>query len=173
MAIDMNFENLLLEIDAEEKGTNLKSKEVKKAKVMGEEDREMEYAHEQIMEEEGLTKNDLPTEIRKMVITFERKMRMAKAKNAPEKTFLQIQNLSTLIADKILDYLEADVDKFDDGGGIDDGGIDDGGIADDIQDGGSEVDDGIDENDYKEGGSVEIKEKSGIFGGILGGILDF
>jgi hypothetical protein len=173
MAIDMNFENLLLEIDAEEKGTNLKSKEVKKAKVMGEEDGEMEYAHEQIMEEEGLTKNDLPTEIRKMVITFERKMRMAKAKNAPEKTFLQIQNLSTLIADKILDYLEADVDKFDDGGGIDDGGIDDGGIADDIQDGGSEVDDGIDENDYKEGGSVEIKEKSGIFGGILGGILDF
>ena len=168
MAIDMNFENLLLEIDAEEKGTNLKSKEVKKAKVMGEEDREMEYAHEQIMEEEGLTKNDLPTEIRKMVITFERKMRMAKAKNAPEKTFLQIQNLSTLIADKILDYLEADVDKFDDGGGIDDGGM-----ADDIQDGGSEVDDGIDENDYKEGGSVEIKEKSGIFGGILGGILDF
>lgn len=173
MAIDMNFENLLLEIDAEEKGTNLKSKEVKKAKVMGEEDREMEYAHEQIMEEEGLTKNDLPTEIRKMVITFERKMRMAKAKNAPEKTFLQIQNLSTLIADKILDYLEADVDKFDDGGGIDDGGMDDGGMADDIQDGGSEVDDGIDENDYKEGGSVEIKEKSGIFGGILGGILDF
>jgi hypothetical protein len=173
MAIDMNFENLLLEIDAEEKGTNLKSKEVKKAKVMGEEDREMEYAHEQIMEEEGLTKNDLPTEIRKMVITFERKMRMAKAKNAPEKTFLQIQNLSTLIADKILDYLEADVDKFDDGGGIDDGGMDDGGMADDIQDGSSEVDDGIDENDYKEGGSVEIKEKSGIFGGILGGILDF
>ena len=46
MAIDMNFENLLLEIDAEEKGTNLKSKEVKKAKVMGEEDGEMEYAHE-------------------------------------------------------------------------------------------------------------------------------
>jgi hypothetical protein len=173
MAIDMNFENLLLEIDAEEKGTNLKSKEVKKAKVMGEEDGEMEYAHEQIMEEEGLTKNDLPTEIRKMVITFERKMRMAKAKNAPEKTFLQIQNLSTLIADKILDYLEADVDKFDDGGGIDDGGMDDGGMADDIQDGSSEVDDGIDENDYKEGGSVEIKEKSGIFGGILGGILDF
>ena len=134
MAIDMNFENLLLEIDTEEKGTNLKSKEVKKAKVMGEEDGEMEYAHEQIMEEEGLTKNDLPTEIRKMVITFERKMRMAKAKNAPEKTFLQIQNLSTLIADKILDYLEADVDKFDDGGGIDDGGMDDGGMADDIQD---------------------------------------
>ena len=117
--------------------------------------------------------NDLPTEIRKMVITFERKMRMAKAKNAPEKTFLQIQNLSTLIADKILDYLEADVDKFDDGGGIDDGGMDDGGMADDIQDVSSEVDDGIDENDYKEGGSVEIKEKSGIFGGILGGILDF
>ena len=173
MAIDMNFENLLLEIDTEEKGTNLKSKEVKKAKVMGEEDGEMEYAHEQIMEEEGLTKNDLPTEIRKMVITFERKMRMAKAKNAPEKTFLQIQNLSTLIADKILDYLEADVDKFDDGGGIDDGGMDDGGMADDIQDVSSEVDDGIDENDYKEGGSVEIKEKSGIFGGILGGILDF
>ena len=51
--------------------------------------------------------------------------------------------------------------------------MDDGGMADDIQDGSSEVDDGIDENDYKEGGSVEIKEKSGIFGGILGGILDF
>ena len=140
---------------------------------MEDEGGEIEYAHEEIMKEEGLTKNDLPAEIRKMVITFERKMRMAKAKNAPEKTFLQIQNLSTLIGDKILDYLESDVKRFDDGGGMDDGGMDDGGIADDIQDGGSEVDDAIDENDFEDGGKVEVKEKGGIFGGILGGIFDF
>ena len=173
MATDMNFENLIAEIDAEEKGVNPKSKEIKVKEVMEDKGGEIEYAHEEIMKEEGLTKNDLPSEIRKMVITFERKMRMAKAKNAPEKTFLQIQNLSTLIGDKILDYLESDVKRFDDGGGMDDGGMDDGGIADDIQDGGSEVDDGIDENDFEDGGKVEVKEKGGIFGGILGGIFDF
>ena len=164
---DDNFNNLIAEMEAEENG--VKTVDKKDAN----ETSEIEYAHEQIMEEEGLSKDDLPNDIRKMVITFERKMRMAKAKKAPEKTFLQIQNLSTLIADKILDYLESEEPKkMEDGGGMDDGGMDDGG-TDFVEDGGVDLEDPIDDENFSDGGSVKTKEKGSIFGGILGGIFDY
>jgi hypothetical protein len=179
---DENFDNLIAEMEAEENGTAVTTpepkddegaEEVVEKKATDTPPTEIEYAHEHIMKEEGLTKDDLPADIKKMIVTFERKMRMAKAKNASEKTFLQIQNLSTLIADKILDYIETDSDsteKLEDGGGFDDGGIYDGGI--DNSGGSDNLEDPIDE-DFEDGGSVEVKEKSSIFGGILGGIFDF
>jgi hypothetical protein len=123
------------------------------------------YAHEKIMREEGITKNELPEDIRKMVITFERKLRMAKKNNSSQATMLKIQNLSTLIGDKIIDHLESDIPTKEDGGGIE--GLDDMGIGgddssiDDLDDGVEDVDD------------IEIKEKGGLFSGVLGGILDW
>lgn len=184
MASDENFENLIAEIDAEEKGVT-KKKEVTKSSVDKngkEEDGKMTFAHEEIMKEEGLTKNDLPSDVRSMVITFERKMRMAKAKKAPQETFLKIQNLSTLIGDKILDYIETKDESFEDGGVLDDGadaGFDDGADAgddagDDLSlEGNTDVEDDINEDDFDDGGSVKTKKKGSIFGDILGGIFDY
>ena len=183
MASDENFENLLAEIDAEEKGTT-KKKEVTNISIDkngNEEEGKMTFAHEEIMKEEGLTKNDLPSDVRSMIITFERKMRMAKAKKASEKTFLKIQNLSTLIGDKILDYIETKDESFEDGGVLYDGGMDDGGMADTGDDAGddlslegnTDVDDDMNEDDFDDGGSVKTKKKSSIFGDILGGIFDY
>ena len=188
MASDENFENLIAEIDAEEKGTTNK-KEVTKSSVDKngkEEDGKMTFAHEEIMKEEGLTKNDLPSDVRSMVITFERKMRMAKAKKASEKTFLKIQNLSTLIGDKILDYIETKDESFEDGGVLDDGadaGFDAGDDAgadagddtgDDLSlEGNTDVEDDMNEDDFDDGGSVKTKKKGSIFGDILGGIFDY
>ena len=95
---------------------------------------------------------------------------MAKSRKSSEKIFLQIQNLSTLIADKIIDFLEKEdalVVKKEDGGGFDDGG------SDIFDDGVSDIEDPEIDEEFEDGGSVEKKEKSSIFGGILGGIFDF
>ena len=120
------------------------------------------------MREEGISKNELPEDIRKMVITFGRKYRMAKSSNASEATMLKIQNLSTLIADKLIDHLESDIPTKEDGGGIE--GMEDMGFGgDDVDDGGiDDLDDGVDDVD-----DIETKEKGGMFAGILGGILDW
>ncbi len=155
------FEEILKEVNSE-----VGEDKVETTKV--EETVDSPYAHEKIMQEEGITRNELPEDIRKMVITLERKLRMAKKNNAREATMLKIQNLSTLIGDKIIDHLESDIPTKEDGGGIE--GLDDMGIgADDINDGGiDDLDDGVDDAD-----DIEIKEKGGLFGGVLGGILDW
>lgn len=70
---------------------------------------EIIYPHITIMQEEGLKKEDLPKNIRDMINTFNRKLATSKRNNAPEETFLKIQNLSTLIADKIMDFLEKNI----------------------------------------------------------------
>jgi hypothetical protein len=160
------FEEILKEVNSEVDMDNSKSINSASTDDVSESDSELRYPHEKIMKEEGITKNDLPDELRKMVITFERKRRMATTKKASEATFLKIQNLSTLIADKIVDFIESDIPTKEDGGGIegmemDDGGIDDGGI-DDLGDGDVNIDD-----------DIESKESGGMFKGILGGILDW
>jgi len=162
MAADNNqqFEDILKEVNAEVGSDPIDNKK----------ESEISFPHEEIMEEEGLTKDDLPTDVRKMVITFDRKFRMAKSRNASESTMLKIQNLSTLIGDKIIDHLESDIPiKKEDGGGMEgledgggDGGIDDGGGIDDLGDGDVNLED-----------DIELKEKGGMFKGILGGILDW
>tara|TARA_R110000823_G_scaffold56800_1_gene138016 strand:+ start:187 stop:675 length:489 start_codon:yes stop_codon:yes gene_type:complete len=157
---NQQFEDILKEVNAEV-GTDSTSDNKGES--------EISFPHEKIMSEEDLTKDDLPTDVRKMVITFERKLRMAKAKNASEATMLKIQNLSTLIGDKIIDHLESDIPIKEDGGGI--GGMDDmGGGADDIDDGGL---DDLGDGDSMIDDDIEIKEKGGMFQGILGGILDW
>ena len=155
------FEAILKEVNSEVGDDKVATTEV-------EETVDNPYAHEKIMREEGITKNELPEDIRKMVITFERKLRMAKKNNASEATMLKIQNLSTLIGDKIIDHLESDIPSKEDGDGIE--GLDDMGIGgDDIDDGGiDDLDDGVDDID-----DIEVKEKGGLFGGVLGGILDW
>jgi len=155
------FEAILKEVNSEVGDDKVETTEV-------EETVDNPYVHEKIMREEGITKNELPEDIRKMIITFERKLRMAKKNNASEATMLKIQNLSTLIGDKIIDHLESDIPSKEDGGGIE--GLDDMGIGgDDIDDGGiDDLDDGVDDVD-----DIEVKEKGGLFGGVLGGILDW
>jgi len=152
------FEEILKEVNSEVGDDKVEATEVQETV-------DTPYAHEKIMKEEGITKNELPEDIRKMVITFERKLRMAKKNNSSEATMLKIQNLSTLIADKIIDHLESDIPTKEDGGGIE--GLDDMGIGaddsavDDLDDGVEDVDD------------IEVKEKGGLFNGVLGGILDW
>lgn len=165
------FEEILKEVNSEVDVDNSKSMNSVSTDDASESDSELSYPHEKIMKEEGITKNDLPDDLRKMVITFERKRRMATTKKASEATFLKIQNLSTLIADQIVNYIESDIPTKEDGGGIegmgmddvgvDDGGVDDGGI-DDLGDGDVNIDD-----------DIESKESGGMFKGILGGILDW
>jgi hypothetical protein len=161
------FEEILKEVNSEVDVDNSKSINSVSTDDASESDSELSYPHEKIMKEEGITKNDLPDDLRKMVITFERKRRMATTKKASEATFLKIQNLSTLIADKIVDYIESDIPTKEDGGGIEgmegmEGmEMDDGGI-DDLGDGDVNIDD-----------DIESKENGGMFKGILGGILDW
>lgn len=155
-----NFEKIMEEVEKEEKVSPSESTASTTVEKVSD---EISFPHEKIMEEEGLTKNDLPDDVRKMVVTFERKLRMAKAKKASEETMRKIQNLSTLIADKIIDHLESDLpenEQMEDGGSFDEGGIGD-------------IDDGIDGVDDPLDDEPEIKEKGGIFGGVLGGILDW
>lgn len=178
---DENFEELIAQMEAEEKGEKVEAKPIEVAETKS---TELIYPHEDILEEEGLTKEDMPADIRKMIITFDRKMRMAIAKKAPEKTFLQIQNLSTLIADKIITYLESSevkrekivVEKKEDGGGIDDGGIDDGGEngdgIDDLGSGDTSVEDDL-EDGGEASGETPPTEKGGLFDGVLGGIFNW
>lgn len=205
-----NFEQIMAEIEAEEKGSKVSESTEKKEEVekstkkideVGKTQKEEEksssslYAHEEILKEEGLTKDDMPADIRKMIITFERKKRMAESSKASEATMLKIQNLSTLIADQIISYLESDETKheqikvekmeepneiMEDGGGIEDiaatedGGMDDGADDSIIEDGGDFIDDGID--DLEDGGEAsgeEVVKKTGMFDGLLGGIFNW
>jgi hypothetical protein len=182
MATDENFEKIIAEMEELEKGEKpaVINNEVEKEDVVELTTSDFNYPHEYILKEEGLTKDDMPEEIRKMIITFERKLRIAISDKAPEKTFLQIQNLSTLVADKIISYLESDevshetiVVKKEEGGGIDDG-IDGGGVADEdtiIDDGEiGGVDDDLEDDEV---GEVIIEEKGGMFEGVLGGIFNW
>ena len=167
-----NFEKLISEIESEDE--QIRDTEVKE--VVEQTSSSLTYTHEDILKEEGLTKDDMPADIRKMIITFERKMRMAKAKNAPEETMLKIQNLSTLIGDKIIDYLEADDKRYEslvkkeDGGGLDEG--EDVEISDDsiIEDEDTNVEDDLE--DELEDDSEEA-ERGGMFEGVLGGIFNW
>lgn len=163
------FEEILKEVNSEVDVDSSKSINSVSTDDVSESDSELSYPHEKIMKEEGITKNDLPEDLRKMVITFERKRRMATTKKASEATFLKIQNLSTLIADKIVDYIESDIPTKEDGGGIE--GVDDMGMGgDDFDDGG--IDD-LGDGDVNIDDDIESKESGGMFKGILGGILDW
>lgn len=197
--IDENFENLIAEIEAEEKGIEKKKEE----KTVEEKPTEIIYAHREILEEEGLTKKDVPAEITKMIDTFDRKLRMAKIRKAPEATFLQIQNLSTLIGDRIITYIESKdrehetivVEKKEDGGGIDDGslgddgGTDDGGTDDGGTDDGGADNEGADDSIVNDDSDSNVEDdldelddgadsddaptKGGMFEGVLGGIFNW
>ena len=153
------FEAILKEVNSEVGDDKVETTEVQETV-------DTPYAHENIMKEEGITRNELPEDIRKMVITFERKLRMAKKNNASEATMLKIQNLSTLIGDKIITHLESDIPTKEDGGGIE--GLDDMGIGGDDSGGIDDLDDGVEDVD-----DIEVKEKGGLFNGVLGGILDW
>ena len=189
-----NFESILAEIEAEEKGgkTEKSTKTVEQSEV--EEVKEEKkptytFAHEEIIEEEGINKKDLPDKIQKMISTFERKKRMAIKQGENESTMLKIQNLSTLIADQIITWMESDGGDMketaikEDGGSVDDfmtgedivsedsGGAEEIDIIDDGETG--NVEDDID-IDYEEGGNtVDEPLKTNLFSGVLGGIFNW
>ena len=183
---DENFNQILKEIEQEENGVVTESKEFtdvtesaegnkehNKTSIESESNPDAEYyPHIGIMEDEGIVKKELPKDIQDMITTFNRKKRMAEMKNAKESTFLQIRNLSAIIADKIMDWIERDLDEVDDtiekksiGGSIDN---DDEEVMDTevhLEDGGAVEEDSKEET--KESG------EGSIFGGILGGIFDW
>lgn len=176
---DDNFDKIMAELDAEEKSEKVPEKK--------ESSNKSSYAHEEILKEEGLTKDDLPADIRKMIITFDRKLRMATVKKAPEATMLKIQNLSTLIGDKIVTWLESDestvqkvvINKKEDGGAViddaaggSDDGLDDGGDDSVIDDGDTTVEDDL-EDGSDDGAAGGEASKGGLFDGVLGGIFNW
>lgn len=101
---DSNFNEIINEIEKEEKGSKPTAKPESASTKKG--DSEIEYPHVEIMEEEGLERKDLPEDLQKMILSFERKKAMAIRRKAKEETFIEISNLSTIIADKIMDWLE-------------------------------------------------------------------
>ena len=70
----------------------------------------MEYAHEELMNEMGVGQNDLPSEIKKQIISFNRKRRMALK---PESIAL-LEGLSEDIASDITAWYYANNDDSDD-----------------------------------------------------------
>ena len=70
----------------------------------------MEYAHEELMNEMGIGQNDVPSEIKKQIISFNRKRRMALK---PESIAL-LEGLSEDIASDITAWHYANYDDSDD-----------------------------------------------------------
>jgi hypothetical protein len=70
----------------------------------------MEYAHEELMNEMGIGQNDVPSEIKKQIISFNRKRRMALK---PESIAL-LEGLSEDIASDITAWYYANNDDSDD-----------------------------------------------------------
>jgi hypothetical protein len=70
----------------------------------------MEYAHEELMNELGVTQNDVPSEIKKQIISFNRKRRMALK---PESIAL-LEGLSDDIASDITAWHYANSDDEED-----------------------------------------------------------
>ena len=70
----------------------------------------MEYAHEELMNELGVTQNDVPSEIKKQIISFNRKRRMALK---PESIAL-LEGLSDDIASDITAWHYANSDDSED-----------------------------------------------------------
>jgi len=168
---DAEFEKIVAKLDAEDNGTQEAPATTEAAEEVVEKKEEVTsgddkyYAHEEIMKEEGLKSEDLPTEIREMIASFNRQKNIATKKGYGESTYIKIQNLSTLIADKIMDFLEKDIEgepvvKKEEGGEAEE--------IEPISDGSEEVigeEVVVDDNEKKEGG--------GIFEGVLGGIFNW
>ena len=70
----------------------------------------MEYAHEELMNEMGIGQNDVPSEIKKQIISFNRKRRMALK---PESIAL-LEGLSEDIASDITAWHYANSDDSED-----------------------------------------------------------
>lgn len=200
---DENFNQILKEIEEEEKGGSTKASEESTdvtAAAEGSEEHDGEvnddkaskkeekkeanpdaeyYPHIGIMEDEGINRKELPRDVQDMISTFNRKKKMAEVRGAKESTFLQIRNLSAIIADRIMDWLERDLD-VDDTDDTDD--VEptkkkaEGGSVDDEDDDVMDTDVDLEEGGSAGGDSSESSDKSsegGIFGGILGGIFDW
>tara|TARA_R110000787_G_scaffold212140_1_gene321921 strand:+ start:381 stop:821 length:441 start_codon:yes stop_codon:yes gene_type:complete len=142
--VDEDFNQIIAEIE----GGQTKSVEKVEPKKTVEKTEKL-YPHEEILAEEGLTKDDMPKDIRDMIVTFNLKLKMAK-KAGEEATMLKIQNLSTLIADKIISYIESSDKSYENI---------------DLNEEGNK----IDEEEELE----EEEELKGLFGGVLGGIFDY
>jgi hypothetical protein len=152
---------------------------------------ETDYPHEDIMREEGLVWKDLPKEIQSMISTFKRKRTMATTKKSKnEATWINIKGLSVLIADKIMSWLEErdglEPAEKEEGGQLEGEApvSSEGGQPEAIDTPPDEeevvteeiVGEGADDldGDGLEGEETSPKEeKGGIFGGVLGGILDW
>jgi hypothetical protein len=70
----------------------------------------MEYAHEELMNEMGIGQNDVPSEIKKQIISFNRKRRMALK---PESIAL-LEGFSEDIASDVASWYYANNDDSDD-----------------------------------------------------------
>lgn len=222
---DENFNRVLKEIEDEENeaaspdkkgenkppvevGENGNAAESNEAKGEVEEKKEKAlnpdaeyYPHIGIMEGEGLKLKDLPNDIQGMVKTFRAKKNGADSFGGKESTYLKLRNLSAVIGDRIMDFLEKDLpERKDDGGEAAESEevnkvieADEGGTGDIVEKAEEleeneviepEIDEELEENEeieeIKEDGDSEIDSKDGksekgggMFGGVLGGVLDW
>lgn len=187
---DDNFETLIAELEEEQGGSNSESSNDNNSddnntdnvdneplKEGGEEKKEgLSFSHEEIMKSEGLSKNDLPSEIQEMINKFEKRLRMAKVRKAPEKTVVKLKDMSDLIGDKIVEYTKSEALLKKDGGEID--GEKDDNMSNEEEDNDNIEDEVVNEEDSDieedhEDDDEEVEKKGSIFGDILGGIFDY
>jgi len=175
---DANFEQIVAQLEREEQQqkSGKPSEPVSKSKHG-----EYTFPHREIMEQEGLKNKDLPDDLKKMVMSFDGKLSMAKARNANEGTFLEIQKLSTIISDKLMDYLEKDImakKEVKKEEGVEATPAATPAAAENAEaateatpnaEDKSAISNGIEDGEQE----TPKAESKGIFGGILGGILDW
>ena len=171
---DANFEQIVAQLEREEQQqkSGKPSEPVSKSKHG-----EYTFPHREIMEQEGLKNKDLPDDLKKMVMSFDGKLSMAKARNANEGTFLEIQKLSTIISDKLMDYLEKDIMAKKEEGveatpAATPAAAENAEAATEATPNAedkSAISNGIEDGEQE----TPKAESKGIFGGILGGILDW
>lgn len=190
---DEQFNQLVYEIDIEEKKEETPKKEevtdvTKSAEGVEEHDSQKKesteekiepsadaeyYPHIGIMEAENIDRKELPKEVQAMITMFNRKKHMAEVRKAKDETFLQIRNLSVIIADRILDWLERDVEnpaaeKEEEIEEV---------IVEKTEPKEEEIEEVIEDEFEEEGENKEKKgddnKKGGMFEGVLGGIFDW
>lgn len=172
------FEQILKEMEAEENQAKSEEGGVKTNN----------YPHLTILKEENLLLKDLPDDIKSMAYSFNGKKGQYTKQGKPEKIELQLQSLSVIIADRLMDFLEKDiaepvVAKKEEGGEIDeeeiineeeiignpkeDDEIDDSHISD-------EEDEFIDEDENHEDDNPADDNDNGDWsGGLLGTIFNW
>ena len=129
---------------------------------------EVQFTHEEVMQEEGLSYNDLPKEIQKMISGFNILKKRWKA-NQNERDLLTLNKQTIKIGDMIIDYIESDFDDDNDDDDDDEKSTDDKKSQSDkdSDENKSNKSDNQKQQDNKAGNEKQKPAKSGTFGNLM------